>query len=164
LPHGGLSWLQIAQAVPARSRRAREQRGWLRAVLTDPEMFPSSRVIRTGYDALVALVTPAGTARLVASDLAFPNGMAITEDGATLIVAESHGNRLTAFDIGPEGGLGRRPNMGGYRGRPPGRNLPGRRGRRLVRGRRKPALRAGARGWRGSRHRRTGPRCLLLHA
>ncbi len=57
---------------------------------------------------LVALVTPAGTARLVAGDLAFPNGMAITEDSATLIVAESHGNRLTAFDMGPEGDLGRR--------------------------------------------------------
>ena len=63
----------------------------------------------------VALVTPAGTARLVAGDLAFPNGMAITEDGATLIVAESHGNRLTAFDIGPEGDL-----AGGEHGRLPG--------------------------------------------
>ena len=50
-PHGGLSWLQIAQAVPAGSSQARDQRGWLRAVLADPEMFPSSRVIRTGYDA-----------------------------------------------------------------------------------------------------------------
>ena len=50
-PHGGLSWLQIAQAVPARSSRARDQRGCLRAVLADPEMFPSPRVIRTGYHA-----------------------------------------------------------------------------------------------------------------
>ena len=50
-PHGGLSWLQIAHTVPARSRRARDQRGWLRAVLADPEMFPSCPVIRTGYDA-----------------------------------------------------------------------------------------------------------------
>ena len=57
---------------------------------------------------LVALVTPEGTARPVADDLAFPNGMAITEDGATLIVAESHGNRLTAYDIGPEGSLSHR--------------------------------------------------------
>ena len=50
-PHGGPSWLQIAHTVPARSRRARDQRGWLRAVPADPEMFPSPRVIRTGYDA-----------------------------------------------------------------------------------------------------------------
>jgi sugar lactone lactonase YvrE len=43
----------------------------------------------------------------VAGGLAFPNGMAVTGD--TLIVAESHGHRLTAFDIGPDGGLsGRR--------------------------------------------------------
>ena len=37
-PHGGLSWLQTAQAVPAGSRRARDQCGWLRAVLADPEI------------------------------------------------------------------------------------------------------------------------------
>jgi sugar lactone lactonase YvrE len=57
---------------------------------------------------IIALVTPDGRARLVAGDLEFPNGMAITADGATLIVAESHGSRLTAFDIGPDGGLGGR--------------------------------------------------------
>jgi sugar lactone lactonase YvrE len=39
----------------------------------------------------------------VAGGLAFPNGMAVTGD--TLIVAESHGHRLTAFDIGPNGEL-----------------------------------------------------------
>ena len=44
----------------------------------------------------------------MADDLAFPNGMAITEDGATLIVAESHGNRPTAYYIGPGGDLGHR--------------------------------------------------------
>jgi sugar lactone lactonase YvrE len=54
---------------------------------------------------LVALVTPDGCVRQVADDLAFPNGMAITADGATLIVAESYGNRLTAFDIGQDGAL-----------------------------------------------------------
>jgi sugar lactone lactonase YvrE len=53
----------------------------------------------------VALVTPAGTARQVADGLAFPNGMAITADGSTLIVAESYNNRLTAFDIDAAGDL-----------------------------------------------------------
>ncbi len=57
---------------------------------------------------LVVLVTPAGQVRLVADDLAFPNGMAITADGGTLIVAESHANRLTAFDISAAGDLDRR--------------------------------------------------------
>ena len=56
----------------------------------------------------VVLVTPAGAVRTVANDLAFPNGMAITADGETLIVAESYGNRLTAYDIGQTGDLTRR--------------------------------------------------------
>ena len=57
----------------------------------------------------IALVTPDGSARQVAGGLEFGNGMAVTPDNATLIVAESHGNRLTAFDIAADGGLsGRR--------------------------------------------------------
>lgn len=57
----------------------------------------------------IALVTPEGTVHAVAEDLAFPNGMAITADNATLIVAESHANRLTAYDIRRNGHLvGRR--------------------------------------------------------
>jgi sugar lactone lactonase YvrE len=56
----------------------------------------------------VVLVTRAGAVRKVADDLAFPNGMAITPDGETLIVAESYGNRLTAYDIGQTGDLTRR--------------------------------------------------------
>ena len=58
---------------------------------------------------IVALVTPDGAARQVADGIAFPNGMAVTPDGSTLIVAESYGGRLTAFDIAADGGLsGRR--------------------------------------------------------
>jgi len=53
----------------------------------------------------LALVTPDGVARQVADGLAFPNGMAVTPDNATLIVAESYGARLTAFDIAADGGL-----------------------------------------------------------
>ncbi|MFI6581451.1 SMP-30/gluconolactonase/LRE family protein [Embleya sp. NPDC050493] len=57
----------------------------------------------------VALIGADGSARRVAGDVVFPNGMAVTADGSTLIVAESYGNRLTAFDIAPDGGLsGRR--------------------------------------------------------
>ena len=47
----------------------------------------------------LALVTPDGAARAVADDLMFPNGMLITPDGKTLIVGETYGLRLTAFDI-----------------------------------------------------------------
>jgi sugar lactone lactonase YvrE len=57
---------------------------------------------------LVVLVTPDGAVREVAGDLAFPNGMAITADGGTLLVAESYANQLTAFAIGSDGSLGNR--------------------------------------------------------
>ncbi|HET9140674.1 SMP-30/gluconolactonase/LRE family protein [Actinophytocola sp.] len=57
----------------------------------------------------VHLVTPDGTVRQVAGDIAFPNGMAVTPDNATLIVADSYRNSLVAFDIGARGELtGRR--------------------------------------------------------
>jgi len=56
----------------------------------------------------LVLVTPDGDARVVADDLLFPNGCVITPDGGTLIVAETFGKRLTAFDIAPDGTLSRR--------------------------------------------------------
>jgi len=57
----------------------------------------------------LVLVRPDGRAETQATDFAFPNGMAITPDGRTLICAESWGERLTAFDIAPDGRLsGRR--------------------------------------------------------
>jgi sugar lactone lactonase YvrE len=56
----------------------------------------------------VVLATADGRVRRVAEDLAFPNGMAVTGDNATLIVAESHGPRLTAFAIDGDGTLGGR--------------------------------------------------------
>ena len=43
--------------------------------------------------------------RVVAPDLNFPNGMALTDDGHTMIVAESFGQRLTAFDVRDDGTL-----------------------------------------------------------
>lgn len=45
---------------------------------------------------------------VVAGDLDFPNGMALTPDGATLIVAESTGRRLTAYSVAADGTLGDR--------------------------------------------------------
>ena len=48
---------------------------------------------------------------VVADDLDFPNGMVITPDGQTLIVAESIGRRLTAFTIGGDGSLSDRADL-----------------------------------------------------
>lgn len=56
----------------------------------------------------LVLITPQGQTSVVASDLRFPNGSIITPDGKTLLVAESFGNRISAFDILPDGTLGPR--------------------------------------------------------
>jgi sugar lactone lactonase YvrE len=57
---------------------------------------------------IVALVAPDGSVREVADGVAFPNGMAVTPDNSTLVVAESYAARLTAFDIAPDGSLSNR--------------------------------------------------------
>ena len=57
---------------------------------------------------IIALVASDGSVRQVADGVAFPNGMAVTPDGGTLIVAESYASRLTAFDIAADGGLSNR--------------------------------------------------------
>lgn len=63
----------------------------------------------TPTKAEIILVPPDGPARLVADEMQFPNGSVITPDGATLIVGETFGTRLTAFDIEADGSLsGRR--------------------------------------------------------
>ena len=53
----------------------------------------------------IALLGHDGEPRVVADGVAFPNGMAVTPDNSTLIVAESYGNKLTAFEIAPDGSL-----------------------------------------------------------
>lgn len=57
---------------------------------------------------IIALVTPDGSVRQVADGLAFPNGMAVTPDNSTLIIAESFAKKLTAFDIAADGSLSNR--------------------------------------------------------
>ena len=59
--------------------------------------------------ARIASVAPDGTVSVAASDMHFPNGTVITPDGKTLIVGETLGAVLTAFDIAADGTLsGRR--------------------------------------------------------
>jgi sugar lactone lactonase YvrE len=58
----------------------------------------------------IAVVTADGSVREVAGGIAFPNGMAITPENRTLIVADSYGKELIAFDIEADGSLSdRRP-------------------------------------------------------
>jgi sugar lactone lactonase YvrE len=58
--------------------------------------------------AALVCVEPDGSPRVVAEDLMFPNGAIITPDGGTLIVAETFGARLSAFDIDGNGDLSNR--------------------------------------------------------
>jgi sugar lactone lactonase YvrE len=57
---------------------------------------------------VLLMVDPGGEVRVVADDMHFPNGMALTPDGGTLLVAESYGKRITAFDVRADGTLGGR--------------------------------------------------------
>jgi len=68
-------------------------------------MDPAARPVET---CVIVLVDPDGRASVVADRLFFPNGMVITPDGRTLIVGETIGNRLTAFDIREDGSLSNR--------------------------------------------------------
>ncbi len=56
----------------------------------------------------VFVVAADGSVRPVADDIAFPNGMTVTADNSTLIVADSYRHNLVAFDIDADGGLSRR--------------------------------------------------------
>ena len=49
-----------------------------------------------------------GSLTKAAEGLSFPNGMVITDNGKTLVIAETNGFRLTAFDIGTDGVLSNR--------------------------------------------------------
>ena len=57
---------------------------------------------------IIVHINNRGRISLVAKDIFFPSGMIITPDNRTLIVAETLGHRLTAFDIAKDGSLGGR--------------------------------------------------------
>ena len=68
-------------------------------------------------------VDPDGTVSRVADDLWFPNGSVITDDGV-LIVDETFGNRVSAFDIAADGSLGPRRDWARFGELPTARDLP----------------------------------------
>ncbi|MFT4581492.1 MAG: sugar lactone lactonase YvrE [Gammaproteobacteria bacterium] len=90
--------------------------GTVRADINDMVVAPNGRayVGNMGYDlfagaepelAEISLIEPDGSHRIVADRLEFPNGMVITSSGATLVVSESFGEKLSAFDITADGSL-----------------------------------------------------------
>jgi sugar lactone lactonase YvrE len=60
---------------------------------------------KTYLPADLLMVSPSGQVTQVASDIHFGNGMALTQDGKTLIIAETRIFRLTAFDVNRDGTL-----------------------------------------------------------
>lgn len=69
---------------------------------------PVEEVIANHQTAKLACVSPSGTVRVAAEEMHFPNGSVITPDGKTLIVGETVGFCLTAFDIAANGSLSNR--------------------------------------------------------
>jgi len=129
----GLGWLPDGQllVVSQRDRRIlrRDASGTLRthadlhalapAHLNDMTVDRAGRAFvgNFGFDLMAGAaaastdlhrVDPDGTVTTVATDLWFPNGSVVTPDGR-LLVDETFGNRITAFDIAADGSLrGRR--------------------------------------------------------
>ena len=68
----------------------------------------------------LVLVRPDGSVTTEAEGFAFPNGMAVLPGNHTLVVAESHAKRLTAFDIGEGGHLSNRRVWAELEGPPDG--------------------------------------------
>ena len=69
---------------------------------------PVEDVIANHATAKLACVSPSGTVRVAADEMHFPNGSVITPDGKTLIIGETVGFCLTAFDIADNGALSNR--------------------------------------------------------
>ena len=77
---------------------AEGEEGLLDRLFTDPTPFMAN----------LAHVTVDGGASVAASDLLFPNGMVLLDGGATLVVAQTLGMELTAFDRAADGALSNR--------------------------------------------------------
>ena len=63
---------------------------------------------------------PGGVPQAAANDVLFPNGIAISEDHQTLYLSETFGNRISAFDMRPDGTLSNQRTHALLEGRPDG--------------------------------------------
>jgi sugar lactone lactonase YvrE len=75
-----------------------------------PQPLPSAQVV---------LVRADGTAQIVDDQVRFPNGSVVTDDNRTLIIGETMGRRLTAWDIEQDGTLSNRRTFADVPGRAP---------------------------------------------
>ena len=93
------------------------------------DQYGRAYVGATGYDpwvgesikpGILALVDEDGSVRVVADDVGTPNGLAISSDGARLVVAETHRDQLVSFRIGSDGSLDDRQVFAALPGGPDG--------------------------------------------
>jgi sugar lactone lactonase YvrE len=105
---------QVERAVDL-AQLAGETAGFLNDMVVSPDGHAyvgfDADFNRYGEEAelgLILHVDPQGRARVAARGLAFPNGMVVTPDGSTLVVAETMKPRLTGFALGADGALGER--------------------------------------------------------
>jgi sugar lactone lactonase YvrE len=116
-----IDWLRDGRLLVVSGREAlllrRERNGSLvpHAKLHGPAGMGWNEIVVDGRDNIyinggtgITVLTSDGSLRQVADGIAFPNGMAITPDNSTLIVAESHGRKLSAFAIAADGNLSNR--------------------------------------------------------
>lgn len=89
---------------------------FLQAEVNDMVVDPQGNAFVDGYDfrlfagerptpGRILYVPAEGDPRIVAEELAFPNGMVLMNGGRVLVVAETLAHRLTGFDVGPDGTL-----------------------------------------------------------
>jgi sugar lactone lactonase YvrE len=104
----------IVRVVDGAAAETVDLRGVAR-FLNDMCVGPDGRAYLDAYDGhfdqathRLLLVEPGAEPRTVADGLAYPNGVAVTPDGGTLIVSETFGGRLTAFAVAADGSLGDR--------------------------------------------------------
>jgi sugar lactone lactonase YvrE len=105
---------RLVRVDPAGSEEVVDLRGFTRH-LNDMVVTRDGRAYVDAYDDHfdqqshhVLMVTPERDVPVVADDVAYPNGIATTTDGTTLLLSETFAGRITAFHVEPGGTLARR--------------------------------------------------------
>jgi sugar lactone lactonase YvrE len=104
----GREGLLLRREFDGKLMRHADLRGVSDGVWNEVVVDGRGNIYINGGTGVIALIGSDGRARQVADGIAFPNGMAVTPDNSMLIIAESHGKKLTAFDIAADGSLSNR--------------------------------------------------------
>jgi sugar lactone lactonase YvrE len=100
--------LLVAQALDGSLDAFADLTGFGTGPFNELVVDSSGNAYVNGGPGIIVCVRPDGRAREVASGLTWPNGMALVNNGRTLVVADSHAEQLVAFDAADDGTLSRR--------------------------------------------------------